>query len=307
MQDIGTRASGERTLSTGVEAAREGTPQNVSFEYSISNWREKTIGQTQVNFFEQGENAMNSEGAISGDNVYYCSEEDRKMAWVREKRIKLFMQMELNSCRNELGWLIRYHNCSVDNCPEEVYPPRPLPIPPDYVDNLQSRLGKTMKGILSPTFEIILKTYYPLPARQGPLHPQQQKIPSCSLSPMPCTKPDSLRDNQTKSSSFGAQADGRKEEQIETSLEVQPDDMTGKHRDSEHNPLEQPQVSGDEDKVVAGGTSHAGQEEKIIFQTEVGMDLETSQIVARHFVKLAMFRQQGATSKSTDRGGNYPL
>ena len=164
-----------------------------------------------------------------------------------------------------------------------------------------------MKGILPPTLEIILKTYCPLPARQGPLRPQQQKIPSCSLSPMPCTKPDSLRDNQTKSSSFGAQADGRKEGQIETLLEVQPDDMTGKHRDREHNPLEQPQVSGDEDKVVAGGTSHAGQGKKIIFQTEVGMDLETSQVVARHVVKLAMFQQQGTISKSTDRGGNYPL
>ena len=103
MQNTGTRASGKRTLSTGVEAAREGTPQNVSFEYSVSNRREKTIGQTQINFFGQGENAMNSEGGISGDNVYYCSEEDRKMAWMREKRIKLFMRMELDSCRNELG------------------------------------------------------------------------------------------------------------------------------------------------------------------------------------------------------------
>ena len=32
VQDTDTRASGKRTLSTGVEAAREGTPQNVSFE-----------------------------------------------------------------------------------------------------------------------------------------------------------------------------------------------------------------------------------------------------------------------------------
>ena len=103
VQNTGTRASGKRTLSTGVEAAREGTPQNVSFEYSVSNRREKTIGQTQINFFEQGENAMNSDGGISGDNVYYCSEEDGKMAWMREKRIKLFMRMELDSCRNELG------------------------------------------------------------------------------------------------------------------------------------------------------------------------------------------------------------
>ena len=73
---------------------------------------------------------------------------------------------------------------------------------------------------------------------------------------MPCTKPDSLRDDQTKSPNFGAQADGRKEEQLETSLAVQPNDMTGKHRDEEHNPLEQPQVSEKEDKdkfTIGGG------------------------------------------------------
>ena len=36
VQDTGTRASGKRTLSKGVEAAK-GTPQNVSFAYSVSN------------------------------------------------------------------------------------------------------------------------------------------------------------------------------------------------------------------------------------------------------------------------------
>ena len=124
MRDTVTRASGKRTLNKGVEAAREGTPQNLSFEYSVSNWREKMIGQTQINFFEQGENAMNPEGTISGDGVYYCLEEDRKMTWIREKRIELFMQMELDNYRNGLGGLIRCHNCSVDNCPEEEYPSR---------------------------------------------------------------------------------------------------------------------------------------------------------------------------------------
>ena len=34
----GTRARAKRTPSRGVGAAREDTPQNVSFEYSISNW-----------------------------------------------------------------------------------------------------------------------------------------------------------------------------------------------------------------------------------------------------------------------------
>ena len=55
---------------------------------------------------------------------------------------------------------------------------------------------------------------------------------------MPCTKLGSLRDDHTKSSFFGAQPGVRKEEQVETSLEVKPDDMTGKQRDGEHNPLE---------------------------------------------------------------------
>ena len=79
----------------------------------------------QRNFFEQGENAMNPEETISGDDILYCSEEDRKMAWMREKRIDLFMLMELDNCRNELGWLITCQNRSVDNCPAEEYPPRP--------------------------------------------------------------------------------------------------------------------------------------------------------------------------------------
>ena len=38
----GTGASRKRALSSGVEAAREDTPQNVSFENSVSNWREKS-------------------------------------------------------------------------------------------------------------------------------------------------------------------------------------------------------------------------------------------------------------------------
>ena len=38
VQDTGIRASGKRTLSMGVEAAREGTTQNVSCENSVSKW-----------------------------------------------------------------------------------------------------------------------------------------------------------------------------------------------------------------------------------------------------------------------------
>ena len=60
------------------------------------------------------------------------------------------MQMELKACCDEY-WLIICHICAAYNCSEEEYPPRPLPIPPDYIDNLQSGLVKVKKGILTPT------------------------------------------------------------------------------------------------------------------------------------------------------------
>ena len=71
--------------------------------------------------------------------------------------------------------------------------------------------------------------------------------------------------------------------------------MTGKHRDGEHNPLERPQVSEKEDKMIADGTSHADQGGIFDFQAEVGMDLETAQVAARHFVRLP--KQRGASNK----------
>ena len=82
--------------------------------------------------------------------------------------------------------------------------------------------------------------------------------------------------------------------------------MTEKRRDGEHNPLERPKASKDENKVVADGTSHVDEGVDFVFQTEVGMNLEASQVAARHF-ELAMFRQQGTTAKSTDRGGDYTI
>ena len=40
------------------------------------------------------------------------------------------------------------------------------------------------------------------------------------------------------------------------------------------------------------------------FQVEVGIDLATSRVAARHFVKLAMFQQQrGMTARSIYKGG----
>ena len=128
----------------------------------------------KLNFFtEQDENAMNPKAMISGNDV--CSKEKRKIAWMRRTRIRIFMQMVLKVCRDGLDWLMICHNCTADNCPEEEYPPKPLPILPGYIDNFQRRFGKVMKRILPPTLKMILKAYY-----QAPVRPQQQKISSCS-------------------------------------------------------------------------------------------------------------------------------
>ena len=62
--------------------------------------------------------------------------------------------------------MITCHNCEALNFPQEEYPARPLPIPPDYIDNLQRTLTKVKKGILPPTLKGILKTHYHLPARR---------------------------------------------------------------------------------------------------------------------------------------------
>ena len=85
------------------------------------------------------------------------------MGMREEMSIRLFMLMELENCRNKLGWLIRHHNCIVDNCPEEDYPPMPRPIPPGYTENLGRRMRKAVKGILPPTIKMILKRHYPIP------------------------------------------------------------------------------------------------------------------------------------------------
>ena len=86
-----------------------------------------------------------------------------------------------------------------------------------------------------------------------------------------------------------------------------PDDMAGKHRDGEQNPLDRPQVMEKEENVVANRTSHAGQRQNVVFQAEVEMDLEASQVAARHFVLPIDRQQRGAILTSTDRGGDYPV
>ena len=48
---------------------------------------------------------------------------ERKIMWMRETRIRIFMQMELKACRDELDWLARCYLCAVNNCREEYGPP----------------------------------------------------------------------------------------------------------------------------------------------------------------------------------------
>ena len=93
MQNIGTRASVKRTLSRAVEAAREGTPHNMSFDTPFQTV--ERMMSVKINFIEKGGNALNRKETISGDDAHYWSEEDTKMVWIRETRIRVFIQMEL--------------------------------------------------------------------------------------------------------------------------------------------------------------------------------------------------------------------
>ena len=145
-----------RTLSREVGAAREGTPQIVRFDTPFPTG--ERVQSINMSFIEKtGTN-------IYEDDAQFYSEEEAKMVWMREARIRTFMQLELEACLEEINWTIRCHNYEALNCPQEEYLARPLPIPPNYIDNLQSRLIKVKNCVLSPTLKMILKTRYHLPA-----------------------------------------------------------------------------------------------------------------------------------------------
>ena len=156
--------------------------------------------------------------------------------------------------------MIICHNCEAFNCPQEKIPPRPLPIPPDCIDNVQRRLVKVNKGILPPTLKMILKAYYHFPARQASV-----------ISPA-----------------------------------VQPNDMTVRHRDGKHSPLERPQASDEEEKMAADGTSSTDQEGDFVFQTEGGKDSETPQIATHYFALVIDRQQREVTTRSTEKGRHHP-
>ena len=64
------------------------------------------------------------------------------MVWMREARIRICMQLELEACVEEINGMIICHNCEALKCPQEEYPARPLPVPPNYIDNMHSRFIK---------------------------------------------------------------------------------------------------------------------------------------------------------------------
>ena len=92
-----------------------------------------------MNFAEQDVNAK---------GIAVCSKQEHKMMCMREPRIRLFMQVELEACGRECKWLLRCHHCIVNNFPDEYCPPMPLPISTDYAKNLMRRWEMPKKGVL---------------------------------------------------------------------------------------------------------------------------------------------------------------
>ena len=83
----------------------------------------------------------NTGNNVSEEDAQY-SEEYEKMLWMHEARMRTFMQLVLEACQEEIVCMIKCHNCEALNRPQEKYPARPLPIPPNYIGNLHSRLIK---------------------------------------------------------------------------------------------------------------------------------------------------------------------
>ena len=82
-----------------------------------------------------------------------------KIMRAREHRIISFMRLELEACLEEVSWSIRCYNCEILGCPQEEYPAKLLPtLPPNYEDDLQSRLIMTQKGTFPASLKMILKS-----------------------------------------------------------------------------------------------------------------------------------------------------
>ena len=137
-----------------------------------------------------------------------CPERRKLMMWMCETRIRLFMQMELEVCRDEYKRLLRCHRCIVNNCPEKYLSTHACTHSPDHARKLMRRWEIAKKGILPSTLKMTLKTYYPPPVHQPQPQPPQYDLPPrrlperplpvspLSSSPLPCIEPESSEDDQ---------------------------------------------------------------------------------------------------------------
>ena len=74
-----------------MEAAREGTPQNVRFDTPFLTG--ERVQSVKMNFY-----IKKTGNDIPEEDAQFYSEEDDKMVWMREARIRTFIQLKLEAC-----------------------------------------------------------------------------------------------------------------------------------------------------------------------------------------------------------------
>lgn len=80
-----------------------------------------------MSFAKRDVTAMDPEVTDSGNKIIevsICSDDGRKLSWMQEKR-RLFMHINHEACWDESTWLLRYHDCTFNNIPEDYCPPMP--------------------------------------------------------------------------------------------------------------------------------------------------------------------------------------
>ena len=122
---------------------------------------------------------------------------------MREIRIRLFIQMDVEACKDECKWPLRCNYRIVNNCPKDDCPSMPLHIPPDYAKSL-IRGWETAKNM-------ILET----------------------RNALPCAESKSSEDEQIESNSLEAMTDGQEEEQSPSPLPCADSESWGGRSDPE--------------------------------------------------------------------------
>ena len=73
------------------------------------------------------------------------------LVWMRETSTRLYMQMELLSCMDELDWVMQDQHCAVNNYPKEYWPSLPLSAPPNCYNTAKTcvRGGRWLQRVFS--------------------------------------------------------------------------------------------------------------------------------------------------------------